>query len=140
MGTYYEEGIKPDLLTLGKAVTGGVVPGSYCLGSAKLMDAIQPGMHASTYAGFPLAAACGLEATKIIVEEGLSENADAMGQILRGELNEIKSPLVTEVRGRGMFNGLELVRDAGFNGMTMADDMREQGMLCRVSHGFVIRL
>lgn len=105
---YEHVGIKPDVVCLGKSLSGGVMAVSGVAGWNKHMDMMNPGSHGSTFGGSPLGMEVALESVKVIVDEKLSENAHQMGEIFRSELEKIKSPLIKEVRGQGLLQGLKL--------------------------------
>lgn len=134
------EGVKPDILVLGKALGGGVLPVSAVLSSNEVMLTIKPGQHGSTFGGNPLACAVAMEALKIIKEEGLSENAFEMGQIFRSRLSAINSPLIETVRGKGLLNAA-VIKPYG-NGKTAYDiclALKENGLLAKQTHEHIIR-
>ena len=110
------ENVRPDILVMGKSMSGGMLPVSGCLADNFIMEHIHPGDHGSTYGGNPLAMATAHAAVKTIVEEGMVENSKKMGEILKSELLKINSPLIKEVRGRGLFVGVELHNDLPVNG------------------------
>jgi ornithine--oxo-acid transaminase len=136
------ENVKPDLLILGKALSGGTMPVSAVLGNDEVMLTIKPGEHGSTYGGNPLACAVAIEALQVLQDEQLAENAEAMGKIFRErmELLMAKSPLVTTVRGRGLLNAI-VIKPFG-NGKTAYDVckiLKTQGLLAKQTHGDIIR-
>jgi ornithine--oxo-acid transaminase len=136
------ENVKPDLLILGKALSGGTMPVSAVLGNDEIMLTIKPGEHGSTYGGNPLACAVAIEALQVLLDEQLAENAEAMGKIFRErmELLMAKSPLVTTVRGRGLLNAI-VIKPFG-NGKTAYDVckiLKTQGLLAKQTHGDIIR-
>jgi ornithine--oxo-acid transaminase len=132
------EGVQPDGLVLGKALGGGVLPVSAFLGRADIMSVFQPGDHGSTFGGNPLAAAVGLEALNVIVEERLPERAATLGAHLLAGLAGIESPLVREVRGRGLLIGLEI--DPQFaTARQVVDRLIARGILSKDTHGTVVR-
>lgn len=100
---YDWEGMKPDIVSVGKALSGGTMPVSAAFCNNDIMMNVKPGDHGSTYGGNPLAMAVSRAAIKALVEEGMVENAAKMGEILGGELSSIKSPVIKETRGRGLF-------------------------------------
>jgi ornithine--oxo-acid transaminase len=132
------EQVKPDGLVLGKALGGGLLPVSAFLADEELMGVFGPGDHGSTFGGNPLAAAVGLEALDVIVEEELSERSAKRGAWLLDELRALQSPVVREVRGRGLFIGLELVPEIG--GRDFAVRLMERGILTRETRKSTIRL
>jgi ornithine--oxo-acid transaminase len=136
------ENVKPDLLILGKALSGGTMPVSAVLGNDEVMLTIKPGEHGSTYGGNPLACAVAIEALQVLLDEQLAENAEAMGIIFRErmELLMAKSPLVTAVRGRGLLNAI-VIKPFG-NGKTAYDVckiLKTHGLLAKQTHGDIIR-
>ena len=136
------EDVKPDMLTLGKALSGGVMPVSCVLGREDVITTIKPGQHGSTFGGNPLGCAIGIEAIKVLFEEGLIDNSFAMGEYLRSELRAIQSKLphlIKEVRGKGLLNAVEVnpdVADAG----DLCTQMVKRGLLVKPTHGTVIRM
>uniref|UniRef100_UPI0025DD656A ornithine--oxo-acid transaminase n=1 Tax=uncultured Nitratireductor sp. TaxID=520953 RepID=UPI0025DD656A len=133
------EGVKPDGLILGKALGGGILPVSMFLARKDVMDVFRPGDHGSTFGGNPLAAAVGLEALDILVDENLALRSAELGNYLIGKLREISSPLVREVRGRGLFVGIELDPDLG-SARDMCEALMERGLLSKETHQVVVRL
>ena len=105
---FQHEGIRPDGLILGKALGGGVLPVSAFVGTRELMDVFTPGSHGSTFGGNPLAAAVGLEALRVIDEEGLVERSRVLGAHMLDRLRAIESPALKDVRGRGLWAGAEI--------------------------------
>lgn len=134
---HHYEGIKPDVLVLGKALGGGILPVSTVIASPEVMEVFEPGDHGSTFGGNPLACAVGIEVLKLMNEENLSERSAKMGQYFIKELRKIKSPYVHEVRGRGLMIGI------GVESSDMAHDMCRrlvgQGVLCTNARN-VVRL
>jgi ornithine--oxo-acid transaminase len=132
------EDVRPDLLVLGKALGGGVYPVSAVLADAPVMDVIEPGDHGSTFGGNPLAAAVGQAALSVIVEENLVENAAEMGTYFRDHLEEINSPHIDHVRGKGLLIGVVLKPEAG-GGRRFVKEMARRGVLAKDAHENVIR-
>lgn len=135
------EDVKPDILILGKALSGGVLPVSAVLANDEVMLCIHPGEHGSTYGGNPLACAVATEAIKVILDENLADNAFKMGEIFRSELKKIKHPLIREVRGRGLLNAIEI--NDGPESKTawnLCIKFAENGLLAKPTHGNIIRL
>jgi ornithine--oxo-acid transaminase len=133
------EDVKPDGLILGKALGGGILPVSLFLAKREVMNVFTPGDHGSTFGGNPLAAAVGLEALDILVEEKLAERSAAMGDYLIGELRKIDSPLITDVRGRGLFVGVE-IDPALCSARRICEALMAKGVLSKETHETVIRL
>ncbi len=134
------ENVKPDILVLGKALGGGVLPVSAVLSNDEIMLTIKPGQHGSTFGGNPLACAVAMEALKIVTEEKLSENAFEMGDIFRNRLSAIDSPLIETVRGKGLLNAA-VIKPYG-NGKTAYDiclALKENGLLAKQTHEHIIR-
>lgn len=135
---FEHEGIRPDVAIVGKALSGGVYPVSAVLSSKALMGLFKPGEHGSTFGGNPLAAAVGRAALKVIVEEKLVENSAVLGEYFLEQLAEIPSPHVKEVRGKGLFIGVELKESAG-GARRFCEALRDRGILCKETHDHVIR-
>lgn len=104
------ENVKPDILCMGKSMSGGMYPVSGCMANDNVIKNIGPGDHGSTYGGNPLGMAIAHAAVKTLVEEGMIENSAKMGKLFISELKKIKSPLIKEVRGRGLFVGIEVAK------------------------------
>lgn len=102
------EQVRPDMIVMGKALSGGMLPVSGVVGDVEVMDTIGPGEHGNTFCGNPLAMATSHAAIKTLVDEGMIENAATMGNLFMNELRKIDSPLIKEVRGRGLFVGIEV--------------------------------
>ncbi|MEK7277254.1 MAG: ornithine--oxo-acid transaminase [Chloroflexota bacterium] len=132
------DGIRPDVMIVGKALSGGVYPVSAALSSRKIMGLFRPGEHGSTFGGNPLAAAVGRAALKVLVEEKLVENSAVLGEHFLERIVEIPSPHVKEVRGKGLFIGVELKAEAG-GARRFCEALKERGILCKETHDHVIR-
>ncbi len=133
------EGVRPDGLILGKALGGGILPVSMFLARSDVMGVFTPGDHGSTFGGNPLGAAVGLEALNILVEEKLAENSAQLGAYLLGELNTIDSPMIRDIRGRGLFVGLEIDPELA-SARTVCEALMERGLLSKETHETVVRL
>jgi len=133
------EGVKPDGLILGKALGGGILPVSMFLARREVMDVFTPGDHGSTFGGNPLAAAVGLEALNILVEDRLAENSAAMGDHLLGELRKIDSPMISDIRGRGLFVGIQIDPTLA-SARSVCEALKERGLLSKETHQTVVRL
>jgi ornithine--oxo-acid transaminase len=133
------EGVKPDGLVLGKALGGGVLPVSMFLARRELMEVFRPGDHGSTFGGNPLAAAVGLEALSVLEDEQLVVQSAEKGRWLLGELKKIDSPLIREVRGRGLFIGID-IDPARARARSVAERLMARGLLSKETHETVLRL
>jgi ornithine--oxo-acid transaminase len=132
------DGVKPDVLILGKALGGGVFPVSAILASKEIMSVFTPGNHGSTFGGNPIACAVAKRAVEVIVEENLAENSFRMGEHLRSELAGMKSPHVTEIRGKGLLVGVEIRRESG-KARSFCERLAELGVLAKETHETVVR-
>ena len=133
------EDVKPDGLILGKALGGGILPVSMFLARRELMDVFTPGDHGSTFGGNPLGAAVGLEALNILVDDELSKKSAEMGTYLLDQLRCINSPLIREVRGRGLFIGIDVNADLG-SAREICEALMQRGLLSKETHETVVRL
>jgi len=133
------EGVVPDGLILGKALGGGILPVSMFLSKREVMDVFTPGDHGSTFGGNPLASAVGLEALNILVEEKLPERSKEMGDYLIGRLHKLESPLISDIRGRGLFVGIEIDPALG-SAREVCEALMERGILSKETHATVVRL
>lgn len=127
-------GIKPDLVLLGKAISGGMYPVSCVLGSKDVMLTIEPGTHGSTYGGNPLGCAVAIRALEVVREENMVERAEELGQLFRDGLAAIESPLIETVRGKGLLNAI-VIDESKTNGHSAWDLcmlMKEKGLLVRI--------
>jgi ornithine--oxo-acid transaminase len=132
------EGVEADLTLIGKALSGGFYPVSAVLSNKEVLGVFQPGDHGSTFGGNPLACAIARAAVKVLVEEGMIENAAQMGHYLMGKLQRIESPHVKEVRGKGLLIGVELHEEAG-GARRFCEALMTRGILCKETHTHVIR-
>jgi ornithine--oxo-acid transaminase len=133
------EDVKPDGLILGKALGGGILPVSLFLTRKEVMDVFTPGDHGSTFGGNALAAAIGLESLEVLIEEKLIERSAELGAYFLAELKKIKSPLITEVRGKGLFIGIEINPELA-KARDLCLILLKQGLLSKETHHKVIRL
>jgi ornithine--oxo-acid transaminase len=133
------EDVKPDILVLGKALSGGTMPVSAVLASNEIMLTIKPGEHGSTYGGNPLACAVAIAAMQVVIDEKLSENAERLGAILRAGLSEINSDRVTAVRGKGLLNAIVIKEKDGVDAWQVCIKLKERGLLAKPTHGDIIR-
>ena len=135
------ESVRPDVVVLGKALSGGVYPVSAVLASDEVMLTIQPGEHGSTYGGNPLGCAVAMAALDVLEDEKLAANAAAMGQLLRDRLREIKVDAITSVRGRGLLNAMVVRPSAdGSNATSLCYALKDAGLLAKPTHDHIIRL
>ncbi|MEW6180072.1 MAG: ornithine--oxo-acid transaminase [Chloroflexota bacterium] len=132
------EDVRPDIIVIGKALSGGFYPISAILADQPILGLYQPGEHGSTFGGNPLACAVGREALKVIVEENLIENARQMGEYFLERLEEIPSPHVQEVRGRGLLIGVQLKEKAG-GARRFCEALQQKGILAKETHQHIIR-
>jgi len=139
MFAFEHEGIRPDGVTIGKALSGGFYPVSAFLAKAEVMDVFTPGIHGSTYGGNPLACAVGIASLDVLVEERLIEHAAELGVHLDARLKGIRSPLVKETRCLGLWAGVELVPEAG-GARKYCYALKDRGLLCKDTHVNTIRL
>jgi len=133
------ENIKPDVLILGKALSGGAYPVSAVLADDDIMLTIKPGEHGSTYGGNPIAAKVAIAALEVIKEEKLTENAYKMGKLLRSELRKIDSDMISLVRGKGLLNAIIIRPKNGKEAWDVCLKLRDNGLLAKPTHGDIIR-
>ena len=129
------EGVRPDMVTLGKALSGGFYPVSAVLADRKVLGLLRPGDHGSTFGGNPLGAAIGRAALSVLIDEGLVERSREIGAYFKGRLERIEGEHIEEVRGKGLMIGVELTRLA----RPYCDALREAGILAKDTHGTVVR-
>lgn len=134
----HEERAKPDMLIVGKSLGSGIAVSAVAADN-HIMKVMTPGIHGSTYGGNPLACAAAIEAIGILRDEKMSERSATMGAYFLSRLKEIRSPLIKEVRGRGLMIGLELVREAG-GARHFCEALLQEGIFCKETHENVIRL
>lgn len=134
---YQHEDIKPDAVVLGKALGGGILAVSLFLARKEVMDVFTPGDHGSTFGGNPLAAAVGLTALDVLIEEGLIERAEKIGQYFMNKLKRIQSPLIKDVRGKGLLIGFEI--DKSLSAHDVCLQLLDHGILTKETHGTTIR-
>ncbi|HUQ67760.1 MAG TPA: ornithine--oxo-acid transaminase [Flavitalea sp.] len=134
------ENVKADILILGKALSGGMMPVSVVLADDEIMLTIKPGEHGSTYGGNPLAAAVAITALQVLTDEALCTNAQAMGKLMRDQLNKINSPLIAEVRGKGLLNAIGIDHYDNHAAWEICLLMKQKGLLAKPTHGDKIRL
>ena len=133
------DGIRPDIVILGKALGGGVLPVSACLADDDIMLNVKPGEHGSTFGGFPLAARVAVEALKVVKDEKLVQNAEKMGKIFRKEIEKINSPFIVQVRGRGLLNAIVTKPVEGKTAWDICLKLRDNGLLAKPTHDHIIR-
>ena len=135
----HEEGVKPDMLIVGKALSGGFYPVSAVAAAKEILGVFRPGDHGSTFGGNPLACAVANAALDVLTEEQLTENSAKMGSYLMDRLETIDSKHVKEIRGKGLFIGIELNDEAG-GARRFCEALQDDGLLCKETHETVIRL
>lgn len=133
------EGVRPDMLVLGKAISGGVFPVSAVLADDDIMLTIKPGEHGSTFGGNPLGCKVAMAALDVVKEEQLAENAVRMGEIFRKKMGEMKSDMVELIRGKGLLNAVVIRNKNGKTAWDICMEMKEQGVLAKPTHGNIIR-
>jgi ornithine--oxo-acid transaminase len=133
------EKIKPDILILGKALSGGTLPISAVLANDEIMLVIKPGEHGSTFGGNPLACKVAQVALEVLKEEKLAENADKMGVLFREELGKIKSDMIELIRGKGLLNAIVIKPKNGKDAWDVCIQMKENGLLAKPTHQHIIR-
>ncbi len=133
------EGVRPDILILGKAISGGVYPVSAVLADDDIMLCIKPGEHGSTFGGNPVAAKVAIAALEIIKEEKLAENASVLGEFFREELRKIDSPIVETIRGKGLLNAMVIRPTGGKTAWDVCVALKENGLLAKPTHDHIIR-
>lgn len=135
---FEHEGIRPDVVIIGKALSGGCYPVSAVLSDREVLGVFKPGDHGSTFGGNPLGAAVARESLKVLIEEKLIENSAEVGKYFIEKLKGIESPHVKEVRGKGLFIGVELIPEAG-GARRFCEALMKKGILCKETHENVIR-
>ncbi|MCE3077228.1 ornithine--oxo-acid transaminase [Chryseobacterium gwangjuense] len=139
----HHEDVQPDILILGKALSGGMYPVSAVLANNEIMNVIKPGQHGSTFGGNPIACAVALAALNVVEEEKLSERAEELGQLFRAEIEKLiaKTDLITKVRGKGLLNAI-LINDTpdSSTAWNICVQLKENGLLAKPTHGNIIRL
>lgn len=134
----YEE-VRPDILILGKALSGGVTPVSAVLADDEIMLTIAPGEHGSTYGGNPLAARVAIAALEVVRDERLAENAYEMGELFRREIEKIKNPMIRKVRGKGLLNAVVTQPKDGKTAWDLCLALKENGLIAKPTHDHIIR-
>jgi len=139
----HHEDVQPDILILGKALSGGMYPVSAVLANNEIMNVIKPGQHGSTFGGNPIACAVAVAALDVVADEKLSERAEELGQLFRSEIEKLieKSDLITKVRGKGLLNAI-LINDTpdSSTAWNLCLQLKENGLLAKPTHGNIIRL
>lgn len=133
------EEVRPDILILGKALSGGVLPVSAVLADDQIMLTIRPGEHGSTFGGNPLACRVAIAALEVIKEEKLAENADRLGKIFRAEISALKSDMIEQVRGKGLLNAVVIRPKGGKTAWDVCLAMKDKGLIAKPTHEHIIR-
>ncbi|MFA7180981.1 MAG: ornithine--oxo-acid transaminase, partial [Bacteroidales bacterium] len=133
------EGIRPDIVILGKAISGGVLPVSAVLSDDDIMLTIKPGEHGSTFGGFPLACKVAMAALEVVKKENLTEKAARLGEVFRKEMREFNSPFIELVRGKGLLNAIVVKPHDGKEAWDVCVKMAENGLLAKPTHRHIIR-
>ena len=134
------EGVRPDILVLGKAISGGVLPVSAVLADDEIMLTIGPGEHGSTFGGFPLACKVAIAALEVVRDEHLAEHAEELGQLFRSELAKIDSPFIELIRGKGLLNAIVIKPQNGVEAWNVCEQFAQNGLLAKPTHRHIIRL
>lgn len=139
----YHENVQPDILILGKALSGGMYPVSAVLANDEIMNVIKPGQHGSTFGGNPIACAVAIAALDVVADENLSERSEELGKLFRSEIEKLiaKTDLITKVRGKGLLNAI-LINDTpdSKTAWNLCVKLKENGLLAKPTHGNIIRL
>lgn len=133
------ENVKADILILGKALSGGVLPISAVLANDDIMLVIKPGQHGSTFGGNPIAARVAIAALEVVKDEKLAENSERLGKIFRDELRKIDTDMITLVRGKGLLNAIVINESFGYDAWDVCLKLKENGLLAKPTHGDKIR-
>ncbi|MBO4645582.1 MAG: ornithine--oxo-acid transaminase [Bacteroidales bacterium] len=133
------EGVRPDILILGKALSGGTMPVSAVLADDDIMLNIKPGEHGSTFGGNPIACKVAIAALEVVKEEKLAERAEYLGKIFRDEMNSVKSEMIQQVRGKGLLNAIIIRPKNGKEAWDVCEKMKELGVLAKPTHQHIIR-
>ena len=134
------ESVRPDILVLGKALSGGFMPISAVLADDALMSVMKAGTHGSTFGGSPLASALAIASLRAIVEENMCENSFKMGEIFRREAATFRPDLIKEVRGKGLFNAIELYPSCGVSATQVNEKLRDHGILSKPTQEYSFRM
>lgn len=133
------EGVRPDVLILGKAISGGLMPVSCVLADDEIMMTIKPGEHGSTYGGNPIACRVSMAALQVVKDEKLAENAERLGKIFRDRVGKIKSDMIELVRGKGLLNAVVITPKNGKTAWDVCLKLRDNGLLAKPTHDHIIR-
>ena len=133
------ENIRPDIVILGKALSGGVLPVSAVLCDDEIMMTVSPGQHGSTFGGFPLACKVATAAMKVVLDEKLAWKAEELGELFRNEISKIKSPFIKLIRGKGLLNAVEIRPHNGKTAWDVCIEMAKNGLLAKPTHEHIIR-
>jgi len=134
------ENVRPDILVLGKALAGGVMPVSAVLADREIMLTIKPGQHGSTFGGFPLACVVAKAALEVVKEENLAQRSYTLGAMFREELRKIDHPMLKLVRGKGLLNAIVVEPKNGYEAWEVCLKLKDKGILCKPTHRHIIRL
>jgi ornithine--oxo-acid transaminase len=133
---YMHEGIRPDVLIVGKALGGGFYPVSAVLASKEILGVFAPGDHGSTFGGNPLACAVARTALRVLIDEKLSERSEELGGYFLAKLRGLRNPVIKQIRGRGLWIGIELNTAA----RKYCEALKEEGVLCKETHDHILRI
>jgi len=132
-------GIKPDVVILGKALSGGVIPISAVLSSKEIMLTIEPGQHGSTFGGFPLACTVAKAALEVVKDENLAQKSEELGELFREEMHKINSDRIEIIRGKGLLNAIVITPKDGVEAWDICVKLKENGLLAKPTHQHIIR-
>jgi ornithine--oxo-acid transaminase len=135
----HAEDVRPDIVILGKALSGGTIPISAVLCDDEIMMTIKPGEHGSTYGGNPLACKVAIASLQVLKEENMAENAAAMGELFRSELEKLQSPFISLVRGKGLLNAIVINHSNKDAAWDLCVEMKDNGLIAKPTHGDKIR-
>ena len=135
----YSEGVRPDILILGKALSGGALPVSAVLADDQIMLTIKPGEHGSTFGGNPVAGKVAIAALQVLIDEKLAENATRLGELFRKEIRAIRSDRIELVRGKGLLNAIVIKPMNGVTAWDVCLALKENGLLAKPTHEHIIR-
>ncbi|MEO5967149.1 MAG: aminotransferase class III-fold pyridoxal phosphate-dependent enzyme, partial [Ferruginibacter sp.] len=133
------ENVRPDIIILGKALSGGVLPVSAVLADDEIMLTIKPGEHGSTYGGNPLSCKVAIASLQVLKDENMAENAEVMGNLFRTEITNLNSPFISQVRGKGLLNAFVIKHTNPDAAWDLCIELKNNGLIAKPTHGDKIR-